>query len=299
MMQTVSVIGVSGFVGSRLFATLNKVLPGRGDYATTGTHFSQAAAIGDTEHLDLTKPDCLRDYVLRRRPDTLILVAGSKDLSRCERDPDFAYQLNTVPVDVLCDCIAKNKLTTRLLYISSDYVFDGVKGNYKASDPPSPTTNYGRSKALAERRLLFGDVDGAVVRTAAVMGRHGGFLGWLLHERQNRDSLALLDNSHFSPTPIELLADCVIEIIAGRVETTDRIFHACGSTRMSRYDFGVLANEVLSELGVTGSSCRLEREVLPESRDLSLLPNVFPHGSDNGEEVLKAYLRSELEPCIA
>ncbi len=296
-MQTVSLIGVGGFVGSRLFATLGRALPSRGDYLITGTHFSRPSAFGGTTHLDLTKPDCLRDYVLGHRPDVLIMVAGSKDVSRCEQDPNLAYQLNIGPVEVLCDCIANNRLNTRLLYLSSDYVFDGLVGGYRAGDPPSPDTNYGRSKAAAERRLLSGDVDGVVVRTAALMGYHGGFLGWLLNELQSSDSLALLDNSFFSPTPVELLADCLVEIIVGDMATSNRIFQACGPIRMSRYEFGVQVSEILVELGMTGAGCRLERSFLPRLRDLSLVPNVFPFDGDGGVEMLKAYLHSELALC--
>ena len=299
MIQTVSLIGVSSFVGSRLFTTLKRVLSKHGNYYITGTYFSRQPAIADTEHLNLAKPDCLRDYILRHRPAILILVAGSKDVARCESDPDYAYRLNTAPVEILCDCIAQNKLDTRFLYISSDYVFGGAVGGYKAGDPPSPNTNYGRSKASAERRLLCTDVNGIVIRTSAVMAHHGGFLGWLIHSLQNIDMVKLLDNSLFTPTPIELLADCMSHIIFTKMDRNDRIFHACGSIRMSRYEFGVLVSELLTELGMGGENCKLERELLPRSRDLSLIPNVFPYGNDQGLEVLKTYLRAELKLCIA
>lgn len=298
MTQTVAVIGASSFVGARLYFTLGKVLPRRGDFVVTGTHFSRST-IGGTEHLDLTCSECVRDYLLRWRPDVVILVAGTKDVRRCEQDYDFAFQLNTAPVDTLCGCIAEHDLATRLLYISSDYVFDGISGGYRANDPPSPVTNYGRTKVLGEQRALRGDVDAYVLRTAAVMGCHGSFLGWLVGELQTHDSVTLLDNSFFSPTPVELLADCIVDMIAGDVSDKDRVLHAVGPRRMSRFSFGALVLETLCELGMDLRSCRLEREFLPGEKDLSLIPSPFSFHDNNRNGLLETYLRQELHSCIA
>lgn len=294
MAQTISVVGASSFIGSRLFLTLKRELQQFADCIVTGTHFSRSVVDG-TERLDLTCQESLRAFLLQRRPDTLILVAGTKDVGRCEQDYDYAYRLNTAPVEILCDCIKEHGLATRMLYISSDYVFDGVRGRYRPDEPPSPITNYGRTKMLAEQRLQRGDINASIVRTAAVMGLNGGFLRWLVDQLRTRDSLSLLDNSFFSPTPVELLADRILAMIAGGVQKMGHVVHAVGPRRMSRFTFGALVLEMLRVTGLHLQTRTLEREYLPEMLDLSLVPSVFPGGAE--DEQLEAYLRRELESC--
>jgi dTDP-4-dehydrorhamnose reductase len=295
MAQTISVVGASSFIGSRLFATLKREFPPFADCIVTGTHFSRPVVDG-TERLDLTCRESLRTFLLQRRPDTLILVAGTKDVGRCEQDYDYAYRLNTAPVEILCDCIKEHGLATRMLYVSSDYVFSGTRGRYRSGEPPSPITNYGRTKMLAEQRLQQGDVSASIVRTAAVMGLNGGFLRWLVDQLRTRDSVTLLDNSFFSPTPVELLADRILAMIAGGMQNAEHVVHAVGPRRMSRYTFGVLVLEMLRETGLHIQTSTLEREFLPKMLDLSLSPSVFPGNS--ADEQLEAYLHRELESCL-
>lgn len=294
MAQTISVVGASSFIGSRLFATLKRELLPFADYVVTGTHFSRSV-VGGTEHLDLTCQESLRAFLLQRRPDTLILVAGTKDVGRCEQDYTYAYRLNTAPVEILCDCIKEHGLATRLLYVSSDYVFNGERGRYRPDEPPAPITNYGRTKMLAEQRLQLGDVNASIVRTAAVMGLNGGFLRWLVDQLRTHEKLALLDNSFFSPTPVELLADRILTMITGGMQNVS-VVHAVGPRRMSRYMFGVLVLEMLREVGLHVQTSTLEREFLPEILDLSLDSSVFP--GDSADEQLEAYLHRELELCL-
>lgn len=295
MAQTISVVGASSFIGSRLFATLKRELQPFADCIVTGTHFSRPV-VGGTEPLDLTCQESLRAFLLQRRPDTLILVAGTKDVGRCEKDYDYAYSLNTAPVDILCDCIKEHGLATRMLYVSSDYVFNGKRGLCRPDELPSPITNYGRTKMLAEQRLQRGDVNANIVRTAAVMGLNGGFLRWLVDQLRTQDSVALLDNSYFSPTPVELLADRILAIISGEMQDVERVLHAVGPRRMSRYAFGVLVFEMLRDAGLHLRTSTLEREFLPEMLDLSLVPSDF-HG-DPVDEQWEAYLHRELESCL-
>lgn len=295
MVQTISVVGASSFIGSRLFATLKRKLLPFTDYVVTGTHFSRSVVDG-TERLDLTCHESLKAFLLQRRPDTLILVAGTKDVGRCEQDYVYAYRLNTSPVEILCDCIKEYGLATRILYVSSDYVFNGERGRYRPDEPPAPITNYGRTKMLAEQRLQQGDVNASIVRTAAVMGLNGGFLRWLVDQLRTRERVTLLDNSFFSPTPVELLADRILAMITGGMQNMGYVVHAVGPRRMSRYTFGVLVLEMLREVGLHIQTSTLEREFLPEMLDISLAPSVFPGSSADGQ--LEAYLHRELESCL-
>lgn len=297
MTHTVVVLGASSLVGKRLFLALRSKLPQYGDYAVLGTHYSSPSS--DTDHLDITSAVGLRDYVLDKRPDSIILVAGNKDVAACENDGALARRLNTMPAELLCDFIAGHLPNIRLLYLSSDYVFDGKEGGYRWDAPTCPATNYGRSKVEAERRLLRGDVEATVVRTAAVMTHEGGFLRWLVDGVLGTAPVSLLANSYFSPTPVELLADCIVTALLDSNRRLPRVLHAVGGLRMSRFQTGLLVRDMLRELGVAHAAPDLQPESLPAAKDLCLVPNVFPGGDGTrAPSSLQDYLRRELLACI-
>ena len=205
--------------------------------------------------------------------------------------------LNLDPVETLCNAIVESDLPTRLLYISSDYVFDAKQGNYSVDSPVNPTTVYGRSKVLAEDRVLRGDIPGCVIRTAAVMGCSGGFLSWLIDALETPETVELFGNSFFSPTPVQMLADCITEILCTEMSERQRIYHAVGPERMSRFDFGCLIRDLLQESGAPVAA-----ELLKGGKglgsDLSLVPNVTPYSVGTERLDFRDYLRVELSSCI-
>ncbi len=184
--------------------------------------------------LDITDSKALERYLVTSDPAFVILAAGTKDVKKCEQDPGYAYRLNTAPVVAAAEIIVRRRLDARLLFLSTDYVFDGTRGCYRDIDAPAPGTIYGKSKMLAEQSLLASGIEGKIVRTSAVMGKGGTFFDWLVNELRTKEEVRMFDNIYFSPTPINLLDDMITKLLLGYESIDRKILHVNGEKRLSR-----------------------------------------------------------------
>ncbi len=98
--------------------------------------------------LDVTKPDQIKRYIEAYNPDYIIHAAALTGLSRCEGDKSKAYHLNVGGTMNICKIA--DTLNKRIVYISTDYVFDGKEGNYNELHVPNPLSYYAKTKAMGE-----------------------------------------------------------------------------------------------------------------------------------------------------
>lgn len=227
----VLIVGASSFIGLRLFHHLldDPALEVVGTYYE---HCKDPRFV----HLDIANPAELESTIQAVRPDTILWVAGTKNLKKCEEEPAYARKINTTPVEELVRILAGLALAPHLVFISTDYVFEGTRGRYSDTDAPNPRTHYGKSNLLAEHCLQQTPFDLSIVRTSAVMGRHGTFFEWVTTAMRQSQPIDLFDDVYFSPTPIGLLLKCLATIVENRMVG---VFHVCGDERMSRYEFAV------------------------------------------------------------
>jgi dTDP-4-dehydrorhamnose reductase len=281
-MTRVAVVGASSFIGRRVCEHLRRT-PG---LAVTGTTHTRAPGAGEVR-LDVTDREAVASF-LSAGYDHVLFLAGTKDLKRCEADPAHAVALNVRPVEAAVRAVERLGLHTRISFFSSDYVFDGERGCYREDDPPAPRTAYGRSKVAAEEIVLSARAPHKVIRSAAVMGRGGVFFDWLLGELARGGELKLFRDSLMSPTPVQLLAE-VLEELLDAWDAAPRLLHVVGERSMSRYDLGVL---------VAGLLPACPARVVPDAgglrgtlfqRDLSLVPS----------ELVRRRPRPALEGCLA
>ena len=229
-MIKVSIIGKDSFIGRHLFDYLKN----KNDITLSGTNKNE---------LDITLKSNIETYVKGNSPDVIILFAGSKDVKKLEEDISFADKINVQPVKDFVDAIKKYSPATKFLYVSSDYVFDGKKGNYKESDTPCPNTVYGKNKIEVEDILKNSKIDYQIIRTAAVLGSGSVFLEWLLGELSNKNKVEMFENSFFSPTPVDFLCEIFYEIIKNPPK--EKIIHAVGEKRLSRFELGKIIKNLI------------------------------------------------------
>jgi dTDP-4-dehydrorhamnose reductase len=286
-MRSISIIGASGFIGRRMYDYLGKHWEGR--VQLSGTCFSHQ--VDPRFHsLDITDREALRFYLVENRFDLVVFLAGIKDIKRCESDPALAARLNVHPMGDLIEIISSSKLPTGVMYLSTDYVFDGRRGSYSDRDMPAPRTVYGATKLSAERMLAGSAVRHAIIRSAAVMGRGGVFYDWLVRQLRTPQDLRLFADVHFSPTPIRLLNEVFCSLIDDETETKGGIIHVVGERRLCRFDFGV----ILSGL-ITGACARLVAEYTKDGelfqKDLSMVQSDIVKRKQR--VVFEEYLREE------
>ena len=139
-----AVIGASGYIGSHLFRKYRTKFPD-----CVGTNFLQMKE--GLIPFDLREPK-VEDLKLEETQHKAVIISSAKsNIAWCEANPKESYQLNVRGTLQLVKQL--EKLSLHILFLSSDYVFDGQTGSYSDQAPINPITEYGRQKAEVEREL--------------------------------------------------------------------------------------------------------------------------------------------------
>ena len=192
------------------------------------------------EH-DITNLDHTIASVTAFRPDLVIHAAAITDVDGCEKDPELAYRVNawgTRNVAVSCQ-----RSGCPLVYISTDYVFDGTKGEpYWEYDEPNPLSVYARSKLAGETLVQTLLSEFYVVRTAWLYDRSGkNFVKTVLRLAEERDSLRMVTDESGSPTYAPDLAVAVARLIQ---TPAYGIYHFTNLGTCSRFEWASRALQI-------------------------------------------------------
>jgi dTDP-4-dehydrorhamnose reductase len=185
VMERVLVTGAKGMLGLDLTETLI------GKYEACGR---------DIDDFDITREKETMDAITGIRPDIVIHGAAYTDVDGCESHIDVALAVNgegTKNVATAC-----RELGSKMVYISTDYVFDGTKsGAYSEEDPTCPINTYGRSKLEGERWVRTLVAQFAIVRTAWLYGMGGkNFVRTILRLAREKEALSVVNDQVGSPT---------------------------------------------------------------------------------------------------
>jgi len=185
-----------------------------------------------------------RDAVAALRPDVVINCAAITDVDGCETDPDEAFAVNALGArNVALGAAAAG---SALVQVSTDYVFDGKKGEaYWEFDLPCPINAYGASKLQGERLASAVCRRVYVARSAWLYGLGGNnFVSRILALAASRPSLTIVDNEFGSPTFCDDLADALLALVGTGAYGT---YHLVGDGVCSRYHF---ARTILDHAGL-------------------------------------------------
>lgn len=290
-MKKILILGASGFLGRNIYSFLKNGVNLNQSFDIRGTYYKNNF-YQNFQYLNLYNKEDVRSYLLKYEPDLIIFLAGNKNVKQCEEDFKEAFEVNVVPLLNIIDVLEQNLFNTKILYISSDYVFDGRKGNNKDIDSPNPSTNYGRLKFICENLLSYSRLDYKVIRTAAVMGKGGVFFDWLVNALSNGKEVKLFNNTYFSPTPIQLLNESLLKLIYCWDEINKSIVHIVSENKFSRYEFGLMMADLLN---IDRKLIRAERLNFQESifqADLSLEVSDFFKAKDS--KPIQWYLKREV-----
>ncbi len=129
--------------------------------------------IGLTRHnMDITNRPQVREKILRLEPQVVLHTAAYTDVDACQGNESIAMRVNAEGTDNVASACAE--AGTRLIYYSTDYVFDGDKSSaYIESDAPNPQTVYGQSKLAGEQAVAASLSNHLIVRVGWVYGEHG------------------------------------------------------------------------------------------------------------------------------
>jgi dTDP-4-dehydrorhamnose reductase len=193
--------------------------------------------------MDVTDRRCA-EFVAALRPAWVVHTAAATDVDGCELEPDRAMAVNAEGTQRVAE--GCRRAGAGLVYLSTDYVFDGRKGApYAEWDPPAPLNAYGRSKLEGEHATRQVAPRWTIVRTAWLYGVHGkNFVKTILGKIAAGESLCVVDDQVGSPTYAGDVADAVALLISR--ERTG-MYHITNTGTCSWYEF---AREILRLAGL-------------------------------------------------
>lgn len=229
-MATIAVTGAQGRLGSALV----RFYQDRGEDIV-------GLARGD---LDLADKPQVVNILKDISPSLVIHTAAQTNVDGCERDPEGAHRDNVYATEHVIDAVSQ--LDARLIYFSTDYVFDGEKSApYIESDSPNPVNVYGQTKLAAERIVAGRLSDYVIIRVAWLFGAGRDFVNFVQEALYRGDRLKFTNDHRGSPGYIPDLLPAIGRI-AGSTETG--IFHLTNGGDCSRLQMG---QEILKILGKT------------------------------------------------
>jgi dTDP-4-dehydrorhamnose reductase len=227
--------------------------------------------------LDVTDTDAVRRELQAVRPDVIIHAAAYTQVDLAESRIEDAYAVNAFGS---CNvAMAAKEIGAKLVYVSTDYVFDGKKGApYDEQDQTNPISVYGNSKLQGEKFIQHIGEKYFIIRTSWLYGKHGSnFVTKVLALAERHSRPSMVNDQFGSPTYTYDLAQFI-----GRVMETEHygVYHASNRGCCSRYEF---AAEILRIAGL-GSI-----QLLPVGADSFPLPAARPQRSDFGDEAIRKY----------
>ncbi|MGA7696223.1 MAG: dTDP-4-dehydrorhamnose reductase [Candidatus Sulfotelmatobacter sp.] len=224
----VTILGASGLLGKELMREWS------GD-SVSGLS-SRDADICDAKRV--------RQVVQETRPEWIVLAAAYTDVDGCEKNPDLAFAVNRDgAVNV---ATAAREFGARLLFLSSDYVFDGKKTTpYETGDARNPQSVYGRTKAEAEIKLLELMPDCCIARTSWLFGTGGKcFPDTILKLAASRPALDVVDDQRGCPTYAVDLARAIVQLCR---KNANGIVHVTDAGDCTWFEF---AREIVRSAGL-------------------------------------------------
>ncbi len=198
----------------------------------------------DKADFDLTNHESVKGFVGACRPDVIIHCAAYTAVDKAEEDSATCYNVNINGTRYLCEAAAENQ--AKLIYVSTDYVFDGEKAEpYEVDDVTAPQSVYGVTKLEGEHIVRNSISKHFIVRTAWVFGANGNnFVKTMLRLGKERDTLNVVCDQYGSPTYTKDLARLLCDMAESDKYGT---YHATNEGFCSWADF---ACEIMQQANI-------------------------------------------------
>jgi dTDP-4-dehydrorhamnose reductase len=228
----VLVTGAAGQLGRDLVDVLSGQLPAGGRTARPSAGVARIDVVGtDHSRLDVSDRCAVASIVEAIRPDVIVHCAAWTAVDGCEADPDRAFATNALGTRHLAEAARRHR--AHLVYISTDYVFDGRSARpYLEWDVPHPQSVYGRSKLGGEQEL---DASATIIRTSWVSGAHGAnMVRTVLGLATGDGPLRFVDDQRGCPS---FTADLAGTVALLATERLPGVFHVTNQGVASWFEF--------------------------------------------------------------
>lgn len=238
MKKRILVVGASGLLGSKIIRFAK-------NFEVVGTYYSHPFEIKNTKliQLDMKDPKKTKNAIEDISPSCVVLTSTMTDVDQCERDPKEAYATNVLGAKNVA--LACKERGAKLIYVSTDYVFDGKKGNYSEEDLPHPISVYGKTKLEAEEAITICR-DWTIARVSVLYGLNtttgkSNFITWIIQKLKNNQEITLFTDQIVSPTFADNAAEVILKMIEDKI---CGLYHIAGKSAYDRYTIGLKTADV-------------------------------------------------------
>jgi len=224
--------------------------------------------------LDLTNETDVWNIVSTLQPNIIIHTAAHTETAFCEWNRQDAYALNVKATKVLATLA--EMFSARFIFISTDLVFDGTKGNYSEDDAPNPLSYYAETKLEAEvlvRKLVGNHI---ILRVPLMLGvsprANRSVNERLIKEFEAGKTVNLFCDEYRTPICASVLARVIEEVAIGRLSEITGLLHAGGAERVSREDLGrkIASRWKFNQASLQRASSSDVSSTPPRPKDVSL-----------------------------
>ncbi len=230
----IGIYGASGFIGQHLYNHLQ-------------THDNVIGTYYSHKQSDLMAFNITKDNPAIFNECKIVIVAGAiTDMAVCADNPKYSYAVNVVGVEKLVRYLLKNNI--RVIFLSSNQVFNGEKGDYSEIDTPDPKTIYGKQKHQIEKLLQDLGGDYLILRLSKIYSTDENvntLYSHIAHQLRSNIPVEAAFNQVYNPTEIGYLCEMIWLAIKYKLRG---IYHLAAKDTMSRFEF---TKKVASRIGVS------------------------------------------------
>lgn len=257
MKEKILITGSAGVIGKNLYSFLKD-----GNYDVFGIDIIENE-YSVQKLLDITDKIAFLELLNDVNPEVIIHTAAIKDMKTCQENEKSAFEANVEPSNTILSYLEQNS-KCRCIYISSDIVFNGLKGNYSEKDKTDPINIYGKTKLQSEN-ILKKCKRVSICRTALVLDYIGSFdiipialekellkdillnqsllIKFVYHKLKRGEEIFLSDEHISNPTPVPLLNILIEKVISQGIYGK---LHTAGPIQVSRLDFALKVAEIFN-----------------------------------------------------
>ena len=225
------ITGASGLLGTKLCE-----IALRKNHEVYSAYSQHRPLYGTPVKLDILDLKAEQQILDKIKPQGVVHAAALTDVDKCETEKELAWKTNVEATTNLVRLCKEHD--AYLVYVSTDYVFNGEKGTYKEMDDPAPINHYGLTKLKGEEAVQtlnkYCIVRGSVIYGSTPATGKTNFALWLLDKLRKKEEVKIITDQWNSPTLNVSMAEMILQILEKRV---NGIFHLAGATRLSRYEF--------------------------------------------------------------
>ncbi len=298
-MKTILVIGSSGFLGSNVVDYLKK------KYKVIAAFHKNVIRIPgiSTFYYNLNNKDYMKRVLSLTKPEYIIYCAGVTDFLTCAKSPRVAEIVNSFGPVLLST--SADTVPHRFIYLSTSYVYDGVKGNFSEHDVVLPETTYGKSKLAGENYVRSKSLTYTILRFAPIYGIGSSFhpseFDRIRMKLERGQTVELPENEVHSFLSMDIVLKAIDWVIQN--ETKNKTYNLGGLTKISWHEFGT---QIANTLGFNPTQVVPVKAQFEGDKDFSLngselvrMLEVDPLVVEEGLDLLKKKLVLGLPPGLS